>query len=329
MDGQDLAEVPNLREIILGLLLQIPEGKITTYKDIALALGDEAAARAVGTVMANNDEPERYPCWKVIHTNGEVGNYSGEGGAEAKINRIRSAGITVEAGKVKNFDRVRFREFEIDPPLPEMRAVQGRVRQMVSRRPLAGLPEKTAGVDVSYGPGGVVAAYVEMEKGEEEPVTRVTVHRDTVKVPYIPGYLAFRELPILLDLFKTVGEASLAGVIFVDGNGVLHPRRAGLASHLGVVVDHPTVGIAKKLLCGDVDNSGLEPGEKASVVKDGDVLGVSLKTFSRANPIYVSVGHKISLRQGWSLAGSFSKYKLPEPLRRAHKLAKAEATSSD
>ncbi len=325
-EKQDLGEVPDLKRTILNLLLQIPEGMITTYKDIALALGDSAASRAVGTVMASNAEPEKYPCWKVVHSSGEVGKYSGEGGVEGKKRRMESEGIKVKAERVKNFSEVRFREFDIDPPLPRLKEVQGRVRSLVNQGPLELQPSKAAGVDVSYGPDGVVAAYVELEKGVEEPVREETIRQDSVRFPYIPGYLAFRELPILKKLLEIIREDSLAEVIFVDGNGILHPRKAGLASHLGVALDHPTIGVAKKLLCGEVDDSNLNFGEKASVVKEGEEIGISLKTYKRANPVYVSIGNSISLDQAWKLVLNFSKYKLPEPLRLAHKLAKKKAT---
>ncbi|MFW6049514.1 MAG: MGMT family protein, partial [Candidatus Bipolaricaulota bacterium] len=92
-DSADLRAVPELDKIILETLLQVPTGKLTTYKDIAVALGDERAARAVGTVMAGNPYPNRFPCWKVVHTSGDVGKYSGDGGGEEKIRRMEGEGI--------------------------------------------------------------------------------------------------------------------------------------------------------------------------------------------------------------------------------------------
>lgn len=326
MNERDLTEVPDLEKIILNLLVQIPEGMITTYRDIAVALGDSAAARAVGTVMANNREPERYPCWRVVRSNGEVGKYSASGGREEKIARMRREGIEVEEDKIKNFSDVRFDEFEVAPPLPQLRKVQDKLEGMVEVEPI-NPPKSLAGVDVSYGPDGVVAAYVEMDDRGEEIIYRETFRKDRAKFPYIPGYLAFRELPFLNKLLENVNrDRGLAEVIFVDGNGLLHPRRAGLATHLGVVLDHPTIGIAKKLLCGEVESDSSGERGWRKIMLEGEKIGLEIKTFNRANPIYVSIGNRIKLDQAGDLTEEASSYKLPEPLRQAHKTAKDRAT---
>lgn len=321
-----LTEVPDLEKIILNLLVQIPEGMVTAYRDIAVALGDSAAARAVGTIMANNEEPEKYPCWRVVRSNGEVGKYSASGGKDAKIAKMKSEGIEIEEGKIRNFSEVRFEDYEVDPPLPRLREIQNRLEGMVEVGPVDP-PESLAGVDVSYGPAGVVAAYVEMDDRGEEILYRGTFRKDRVKFPYIPGYLAFRELPLLKELLEEVKlDRSLADVIFVDGNGLLHPRRAGLATHLGVVLDHPTVGIAKKLLCGEVEGGGQGEKGQRKVTMEEDKIGLEVETFARANPIYVSVGNRMELNQAGDLTRKVSTYKLPEPLRQAHKTAKDQAT---
>lgn len=326
MDERNLTEVPDLEKIILNLLLQIPEGMVTSYGDIAAALGDSAAARAVGTVMANNEEPDRYPCWRVVRSTGEVGKYSAAGGKEEKISKMKGEGIEVEGGKIKDFSEVRFDEFEIDAPLPRLRKVQNKLGGMVELEPIDS-PESVAGVDVSYGPNRVVAAYVEMDDRGEEVIYRNTFREDRVKFPYIPGYLAFRELPFLVNLLEKVRtDRTLSEVVFVDGNGLLHPRRAGLASHLGVVLNHPTIGIAKNLLCGEVVGGKPGKGEWRKVSRGGDRVGLEIKTSSRANPIYVSVGTRIELDQAGKLTREVSTYKLPEPLRQAHKTAKSRAT---
>jgi len=327
MKKKELTEVPDLKKVILRLLRQIPRGMVTSYKDIAVALGDPAAARAVGTVMASNREPEEYPCWRVVHSNGKIGNYSAKGGKEEKISRMENEGIDVESDRIKNFSRVRFDNFELNPPLPELRKIQNGLERMVVEDSVEE-DESAAGVDVSYGPKGVVAAYVEM-KNKNEVVYKKSICRDRVKFPYIPGYLAFRELPFLDELLEAVRtEDRLADVIFVDGNGLLHPRKAGLATHLGVVFDQPTIGIAKKLLCGKTEGTDLAEGEAREVRLEGKVIGAEVKTYYRANPIYVSVGNRIRLSQAEDLTRKYSKYKLPEPLRQAHKSAKGKATEN-
>ena len=318
--------VPDLRRITLEALKEIPEGKVTSYKDLAEALGDSAAARAVGTIMSENRQPEEYPCWRVVHADGKVGKYSGGSGAEEKIRKIRGDGIPVRDGKIENFAKYRFRDFDLAPPLPKLRKIQEEIpeRVRVTKRPRV---DSVAGVDVSYGKQGVVASYVEFE--ENKTVKRGYIRRKEVKFPYIPGYLAFRELPPLYELLRQIKENDkLADVVFVDGNGLLHPRKAGLASHLGVVLDKPTVGVAKNLLCGAVELSGMETGERREVIEEGEKLGLAVKTFDRANPVFVSVGNLVGLEKAAGLVLEFSKYKLPEPLRQAHKLAKREATKS-
>lgn len=326
MKRQELVKVPDLEKTILKLLPQIPRGKVTSYKDIAVALGDSTAARAVGTVMANNKEPEKYPCWRVVRSSGEVGKYSATGGKEEKISKMKSEGIEVAGDRIKNFSEVRFDEFEIEPPLPELRKMQGRLEEMVVECPI-NQPESVAGVDVSYGPRGVVAAYVEVDSLEKEVVYKKSTEVDRVKFPYIPGYLAFRELPVLNKLLKEVrSERGWADVIFVDGNGLLHPRKAGLATHLGVVLDYPTIGIAKKLLCGSTRGDRLSKGASEEVKLDGETIGLEVKTSDRANPIYVSVGNRVELTRAGELTQEYSSFKLPEPLRRAHKTAKRRAT---
>lgn len=326
VSDHNTTEIPNLKQIILELLREIPYGMVSSYKDIALAIGDPAAARAVGTVMANNEKPDLYPCWRVVHSDGRVGKYSGDRGKEGKIEKMVAEGIPVKNGKIENFPQFRFRDFYLDPPLSQLRYNQKNISERVVVEVIDS-PEIVAGVDISYGKAGVVASYVEMNRKGEHVVREETFTQSEVKFPYIPGYLAFRELPALVELLESVREKdSLAEVIFVDGNGLLHPRKAGLASHLGVELNHTTIGVAKSLLRGDVNDAGLASGEVRKVEVEGEVLGLAIKTYGRANPIYVSVGNKIGLEQAGKLALKYSKYKLPEPIRQAHKLAKGEAS---
>ncbi|MBS3812909.1 endonuclease V [Candidatus Bipolaricaulota bacterium] len=329
-DSADLRAVPELDKIILETLLQVPTGKLTTYKDIAVALGDERAARAVGTVMAGNPYPNRFPCWKVVHTSGDVGKYSGDGGREEKIRRMEGEGIDVKDGHVVDFETVRFHNFCTDKPLERLRSLQLEVSRRYKICPLGdGYSGKSGGVDLSYGDGLTTASYVEFIEGEEEPIYEKTITRDKVGFPYIPGYLSFRELPVLLDLLEMVsGEHEVASPIFVDGNGELHPRRAGLATHLGVVLDQPTIGVAKSLLCGEVSTKPPQVGDRSLIRVGGKVLGCSVKTYSPANPIYVSIGHNVTREEAVDLVFRFSRFKLPEPVRIAHKNAKKLATAS-
>ena len=129
------------------------------------------------------------------------------------------------------------------------------------------------------------------------------------KIPYIPGYLSFREASSIIHAYKKLKIRP--DILLVDANGILHPRRIGMASHIGVLLDVPTIGVAKSLLCGKIK------GNKVFV--NNEVRAFQLFTKKKCNPIYVSPGHKISLRTSVKIVKKLVKdHKLPEPLRLAH-----------
>ena len=135
--------------------------------------------------------------------------------------------------------------------------------------------------------------------------------------PYIPGLLSFREAPLLLAACERL--TITPDLILVDGQGVAHPRRIGLASHLGLWLDTPTVGCAKSLLCGRHEAVGEEPGDFVEIVDREETIGVALRTKRGVKPVYVSIGHKISLESAidWVLKCGRG-YRLPEPTKLAH-----------
>ncbi len=135
--------------------------------------------------------------------------------------------------------------------------------------------------------------------------------------PYVPGLLSFREAPIILQAAEKLSRTP--DLLLVDGQGIAHPRRLGIASHLGLFLDIPTIGCAKSRLAGRHEPPGAEVGDYAELRDRGEVIGVALRTRRRSNPLYVSIGHKVSLDDAitWTLATS-SGYKVPEPTRLAH-----------
>jgi deoxyribonuclease V len=148
--------------------------------------------------------------------------------------------------------------------------------------------------------------------------------------PYIPGLLSFREIPVILAAMERLTLAP--DLVLVDGQGIAHPRRIGIASHLGVLLDLPTIGAAKSRLVGRYDEPGPERGDRSPLVHRGEVVGAVLRTRSRVGPLFVSAGHRVSLDTavGYTLACA-PKYRLPETTRQAHNLAaraKAEARQS-
>jgi len=148
-------------------------------------------------------------------------------------------------------------------------------------------------------------------------------------IPYVPGYLGFREVPALIAILNAM--PSRPDLLLVDGHGIAHPRRCGIATHLGVVADLPTIGCAKSLLCGRIEGVlGATPGDTAPLMDRGEQIGIALRTRARANPIYVSIGHRLSLETAiaWVMKLNDGR-RLPLPTRLAHESANAARRASD
>jgi len=148
-------------------------------------------------------------------------------------------------------------------------------------------------------------------------VVEVKVVDDKLNLPYIPGLLSFREAPLILAACQKLTVTP--GLILVDGQGIAHPRRMGLASHIGLWLNLPTIGCAKSLLCGTHQVPGAEPGSYAEVIDNGEIIGAALRTKLGVKPIYVSIGHKIDLPTAiYWVMNCCRGYRLPEPTRLAH-----------
>ncbi|MBI4150119.1 endonuclease V [Candidatus Woesearchaeota archaeon] len=169
-----------------------------------------------------------------------------------------------------------------------------------------------AGCDCIFENERVIATIIVLEYPSMKFVeAKYAIQEDAI--PYIPGYLAYREMPAI-----TVAYAKLKNkpdIVICDGNGILHPRRIGSASHLGIALNTPTIGVAKKLLLGHV--------QEGKVWVDNEIRGFEVKTKEVSNPIYVSPGHNVSLGTALKLAMECTRppHKLPEPLHAAHKYA--------
>ena len=297
---------------------------MTTYRAIAQALGDEMASRAVGQVVAEAEQDESWPTHRVIRSDGRVGSEDA-----ATIRQLSDDGIRVRDGRVVGFRGRLFEAFETDHPLRRLQTTQDELVAQVERASSVGRIETVAGVDLSYrDPWHGVGAYVQMDPNGAHVCAARTAER-AINFPYIPTYLAFRELPVLLALLKVARDADqMADVVLVDGTGLLHHRHAGIASHLGVLMNVPTVGVTKKLLYGDVDIEGMATHEARWVTdpeRSDHRLGAAVKTTQRAHPIYVSTGHRVDLDTAVELVLRTSSRKLPEPIRRADQLSR-EAT---
>jgi deoxyribonuclease V len=204
----------------------------------------------------------------------------------------------------------------------EAREVQNRLRERVSVQSLAHQPEVVAGVDVSVKGGLARAAVVLLSYPDLVPFWAVTAETP-VSFPYVPGLLAFREGPVVLAALERLEDRP--DVLMFDAQGLAHPRRMGLATHLGILLDLPSVGCAKSRLCGRETEPGEEKGSWTPLTDGGEVIGAVVRTRTRVRPVYVSVGHRVDLEAAISLVLSCTtKYRLPEPTRWAHRVAGGE-----
>lgn len=201
------------------------------------------------------------------------------------------------------------------------RALQERLRERVRLEPLAGPITRVAGVDAAFLPDRVVAvatllSYPGLELLEE------AVGLAPLTFPYVPGLLSFREGPAVMAALD--GLQGAPDLVLFDGQGIAHPRRLGIAAHIGVLVDRPAIGVAKSRLTGEADESALGPrkGARVPLTADHEVLGAVVRTRDRVRPLFVSPGHRVTVADAvaWTLA-CCTRYRLPEPTRRADKRA--------
>ena len=173
-----------------------------------------------------------------------------------------------------------------------------------------------AGADVST-QEGIAYATVAVLGFPGLSVVEVRGFEAPLEFPYVPGLLSFREMPSVLGALEKV-ETDVDAVI-LDAQGLAHPRRMGLASHVGLFVDVPTVGCAKSVLVGTFEEPEVEKGSATDLVHRGEVVGRAVRTRERVSPVYVSVGNGIDLDSSVELVlASSTRYRLPEPTRQAH-----------
>ncbi len=178
-----------------------------------------------------------------------------------------------------------------------------------------------AGVDMGFEADGKIsrAAVAVLSFPDLQLQETSIAHRPT-SFPYIPGFLSFREIPALLDALEKVN--TIPDLILCDGQGIAHPRRFGIACHLGVLVDIPTIGVAKSLFIGNHEELGETRGSWQYLTHNDETIGAVLRTRTRVKPVYVSTGHKISLETAIDYVLQCTpKYRLPETTRIADKLA--------
>ena len=179
-------------------------------------------------------------------------------------------------------------------------------------------PRFVAGADVSYDRGSPIlfAAVIVIDTESMEVVETAGV-RARASFPYVPGYLSFREIPPLLKAFSRLGHRP--DLLICDGHGRAHPRRFGLACHLGVVLDLPSIGCAKSVLVGEYREPGPRRGAHTVLKHRSEVIGEALRTRAGVKPVFVSVGHRVSLATARRAVLRLApRYRLTEPVRAAH-----------
>lgn len=199
--------------------------------------------------------------------------------------------------------------------------IQKRLADEVCATSLDASVETVAGIDVSIR-GDTAQAAIAVLQLPDLAVIDSAIHRCNVPFPYVPGLLSFRETPAILPALEALTVRP--GVLMTDSQGLAHPRRFGLACHLGVLLDCPALGVAKSRLTGEpAGDLGPEKGSRVPLVDDGEPVGALLRTRTDVNPVYVSIGHRMTLNDAVQITLACSpRYKIPEPTRQAHKLSR-------
>lgn len=200
-------------------------------------------------------------------------------------------------------------------------ALQRELAPRVERGDRLGTVTTVAGVDVGFEDGGRTtrAAVAVLSFPDLKPLTEAIARRPT-GFPYVPGLLSFREVPAILDALGQLAAAP--DLLLVDGQGLAHPRRLGIACHLGLVTGLPAVGVAKTRLTGAEAEPGPNKGDWTPLVDKGETIGAILRTRAGVKPLYISGGHRVSLETAirFTLACT-TRFRLPETTRAAHRLA--------
>ena len=204
----------------------------------------------------------------------------------------------------------------------EARSLQNGLREQVVKTDRFGRINTVAGVDIGLKKDIARASVVVLSFPELQVVDSV-VTESPVRFPYIPGLLSFREIPPLLTAFTQLQTEP--DLVIVDGQGIAHPRRFGLASHLGLILDKPTIGCAKSRLWGRYEEPEVEQGSYTYLMDKDEVIGAAVRTRRNVRVVYISIGHRISLDSARTLTLACCRgYRLPETTRYAHNAASSK-----
>ena len=218
---------------------------------------------------------------------------------------------------------------QIHHPLPhfwnltprEARELQLELKQEIITTDQFEVPRRVAGVDVGFEEkGSITRAAVAVLSYPDLRLVDKAIALQPTRFPYVPGLLSFREIPAILQALEQLTQ--LPEMLLCDGQGFAHPRRFGLACHLGLLTDLPSIGVAKSRLIGSHDFLPSEKGSWVPLMDQQEIIGAVLRTRKQVKPLYVSVGHRICLTTAIRyVLGCTTRYKLPETTRAAHRLA--------
>ncbi len=204
--------------------------------------------------------------------------------------------------------------WEVNPK--EAIQLQKELKKKISLKKSFNQVKKVAGADVSYYQNKMIAGVIIFKFSNLELIEKQSFI-SSINFPYIPGLLTFREGPSLLEAFKKIKVEP--DIILFDGQGIAHPRRMGIATHLGLFLDKPTIGCAKSKLSGNYNAVGEEKGCYSLLREGEEIIGAVVRTRKKVKPIFVSPGHKMDLPNSIEIILKCTdKYKLPVPIREAH-----------
>lgn len=288
---------------VLKLVEQIPKGYVSTPTELAISLGDLRARRAVLEVLKTNLDLS----YKIV-SSGIVNDRN-------QRNMLMKDGIRIDDKKISNLEKSKFKDFSSNYPLKRLREKQIKLSEKIMLVDDFKEPKRICGIDAAYSDNFAFCSLAVFDFRTMKLIESKT-KKTRVSFPYVPTYLAFRELDAMKSLAENLDKEE--DVLFVDGNGILHPRKFGLASHLGVKLNLISIGIAKSLLCGRLRRIPKKIGDSSEVVYEDEILAHGLKTSKSKRLIYISSGHRISPKTSLLITKKFTIKKTPEPLRAAH-----------
>jgi deoxyribonuclease V len=320
---ESLENLPDLWEETYDIVRQVPKGRVTTYGRVAQALGDQSSSKFVWHALSPTEGAADVPWHRVVRSDGRLTGAQSNQTLEAKTVLLEEEGVSVSSGQVVDFHGLLYNGFESSFPLKSLRARQVQLKEFVKVPKSDVRLSSVAGIDVSYEDDKAFGSIVILDYESGDLVDEFS-NVSEVRFPYIPSYLAFRELPLVSPLAENLDDET---VLMYDGNGILHPQGFGVACHAGVAWDVPTIGVAKRLLCGTL--SGGQNADVSKVILRDEVIGYAVSQQAGRKQIFVSPGHNVSRSQSLCIVRRFLKSRIPVPLQMAHERANAMRRSAD